>query len=51
MNIEAQRDISRKLKVFDYAADSGNGAFTYRHFGILRETDVIPKNCSSSKLE
>ena len=38
MNIQAQRDISRKLKVFEYAAASGNVAFTFRHFGISRET-------------
>ncbi len=38
MNLQAQRDISRKLKVFEHAADSGNVAFTCRHFGISRET-------------
>jgi transposase-like protein len=27
-----------KLKVFEHAADSGNVAFTCRHFGISRET-------------
>ena len=37
MNIQAQRDISRKLKVFAHAAGSGNVAFTCRHFGISRE--------------
>ena len=38
MNLQAQRDISRKLKVFEHAATSGNIAFTYRYFGISRET-------------
>jgi hypothetical protein len=38
MNIQAQRDISRKLKVFEHPAGSGNVAFTRRHFGISRET-------------
>jgi transposase-like protein len=37
MNMQAQRDISRKLKVFAHAAGSGNVAFTCRHFGISRE--------------
>lgn len=38
MNLQAQRDISRKLKVFEHAAKSGNVAFTCRHFGISRDT-------------
>lgn len=38
MNIQAQRDISLKLKVFEHAPSSGNVAFTCRHFGISRET-------------
>ena len=38
MNLQAQRDISHKLKVFEHAAGSGNVAFTCRHFGISRET-------------
>jgi transposase InsO family protein len=38
MNLQAQRDIARKLKVLDHAAESGNVAFTCRHFGISRET-------------
>jgi len=38
MNLQAQRDISRKLKVFEHAAKSGNIAFTCRHFGISRDT-------------
>lgn len=38
MNLQAQRDISRKLKVFEHAAASGNVAFTCRHFGIPRDT-------------
>jgi transposase-like protein len=38
MNLQAQRDISRKLKVFEHAATSGNIAFTCRHFGISRDT-------------
>jgi transposase InsO family protein len=38
MNLQAQRDISRKLKVFEHAAGSANVAFTCRHFGISRET-------------
>lgn len=37
MNLQAQRDISRKLKVFEHAAASGNVAFTCRHFGISRD--------------
>lgn len=38
MNLQAQRDISRKLKVFQHASESGNVAFTCRYFGISRET-------------
>lgn len=38
MNPQAQRDISRKLKVFEHAVASGNVAFTCRHFGISRDT-------------
>ncbi len=38
MNLQAQRDISRKLKVFEHAVTSGNVAFTCRHFGISRDT-------------
>lgn len=38
MNTQARRDISRKLKVFEHAATSGNVAFTCRHFGISRDT-------------
>ncbi len=35
---QAQRDISRKLKVFEHATKSVNIAFTCRHFGISRDT-------------
>ncbi len=38
MNVQAQRDISRKLKVFEHATASKNVAFPCRHFGISRET-------------
>jgi transposase len=38
MNMQTQRDISRKLKMFVHAAGSGSVAFTCRHFGISRET-------------
>lgn len=38
MNLQAQRDISRKPKVFGHASTSGNIAFTCRHFGISRDT-------------
>lgn len=34
MNLQAQRDISHKLKVFQHASESGNVAFTCRYFGI-----------------
>lgn len=37
MNIKAQRDISRKLKVFEHAKKIGNVAKTCRYFGISRE--------------
>ncbi len=40
MNLQAQRDISRKLKVFEHAAKSGNIAFTCRHSGISRDTCI-----------
>ena len=38
MNQQAQRDISRKLKVLNHAEASRNVALTCRHFGISRET-------------
>jgi len=38
MSLQAQRDISRKLKVFEHAVASSNVAFTCRHFGISRDT-------------
>jgi transposase len=38
MNRKAQQDISRKLKVLNYAIDIGNICKTCRHFGICRET-------------
>ncbi|SFU60399.1 hypothetical protein SAMN05216417_10995 [Nitrosospira multiformis] len=37
MNLQANRDISRKLKVFQHGSESGNVAFTCRYFGISRE--------------
>jgi len=38
MNQQAQRDISRKLKVLTHAKDIGNVSKTCRYFGICRET-------------
>jgi len=38
MNRKAQQDISRKLKVLNYAEETGNISKTCRHFGICRET-------------
>jgi DNA topoisomerase IB len=38
MNQEAQRDISRKLKVLNHAREIGNTAKTCRNFGICRQT-------------
>jgi hypothetical protein len=38
MNLQAQRDICRKLKVFQHASESGNVAFICRYFEISRET-------------
>ena len=40
MNLQAQRDISRKLKVFEHAAKSGNVAFTCRHL-VFQEIRFI----------
>lgn len=36
MNHKAQQDISRKLKVLNYAEETGNISKTCRHFGIYR---------------
>jgi transposase InsO family protein len=33
----AQRDISRKLRIFNYAKQTGNVSAACRHFGISRE--------------
>jgi hypothetical protein len=33
----AQRDISRKLSIFNYAKQIGNVSAACRHFGISRE--------------
>lgn len=38
MNRKEQQDISRKLKVLDYAKEIGNISKTCRYFGICRET-------------
>lgn len=38
MDRKGQRDISRKLKVLNYAKESGNISKTCRYFGICRET-------------
>jgi len=38
MNRKAQQDISRKLKVLNYAEKTGNISKTCRHFGLCRET-------------
>lgn len=38
MNHQAQRDITRKLKVLNYAKEVNNISKTCRHFGICRET-------------
>ena len=38
MNRKAQHDISRKLKVLNYAKEIGNISKTCRYFGICRET-------------
>ena len=38
MNRKEQHDISRKLKVLNYAKEIGNIAKTCRYFGICRET-------------
>jgi len=38
MNQQAQRDISRKLKVLKHAKDMGNVSKICRYFGICRET-------------
>lgn len=37
MNRKEQHDISRKLKVLNYAKENGNIAKTCRYFGICRE--------------
>lgn len=38
INRKAQHDISRKLKVLNYAKEHGNIAKACRYFGICRET-------------
>jgi transposase-like protein len=38
MNQQALRDISKKLKVLNYAKEIGNISKTCRYFGICRET-------------
>jgi hypothetical protein len=38
---KAQRDIRRKLRVLQYAADIGNIAKACRYFGISRETSYV----------
>ena len=38
MNRKAQHDIARKLKVLEYAEETGNISKTCRYFGICRET-------------
>jgi len=38
MNIKHQQDITRKLKILNYAKKIGNIAKTCRYFGICRET-------------
>lgn len=38
---KAQRDIRKKLRVLQYAADIGNIAKTCRYFGISRETFYV----------
>jgi len=35
---QAQRDITRKLRVLNYAKQTGNVSQTCRHFGVSRET-------------
>ncbi|MCH9665142.1 MAG: helix-turn-helix domain containing protein [Gammaproteobacteria bacterium] len=37
MNLKAQRDISRKLRILQHAEESGNISETCRYFGISRE--------------
>ena len=38
INQQALRDISKKLKVLNYAKEIGNISKTCRYFGICRET-------------
>lgn len=38
LSSKAQREIIHKLKVFSYAEQRGNVAFTCRYFGISRDT-------------
>ena len=38
MNLQARRDICRKLKVFEHAAKSGNIAFICKYLGVSRDT-------------
>lgn len=38
MSTKAQREIAHKLHVFEHARHSSNVAFTYRYFGISRDT-------------
>ena len=38
MDRKTQHDITRKLKVLNYAKETGNIAKTCRYFGICRET-------------
>lgn len=38
MNVRAQSDIRRKLRVLNYAKDIGNISKACRYYGISRET-------------
>ncbi len=38
MNLQAERDIKRKLRIIKHAKESGNVSKTCRYFGISRET-------------
>lgn len=48
---QAERDIRRKLGVFDHASQSGNVSKTCRYFGITRETYYQWKRAYTSQGE
>ena len=51
MNVRAQSDIRRKLRVLNYAKDIGNISKACRYYGISRETFYKEKRAYETKEE